>query len=210
MNSPGFAALFVDIGGVLLSNGWDRRMREKAAEKFNLDLNELNGRHALTFDTYEIGKITLDCYLDRVVFYEARNFSKEEFKEFMFEQSVPNPQMIEMLRRIKKRFAVKIVAVSNEGRELMKNRIERFKMKEYIDFFICSAFVGLRKPDEEIYRIALDTAQVDPKEVIYVDDRLMLVEIARQMGMNAVHHTDYEKTDRILIDLLTGGNPDDR
>ena len=76
--------LFLDIGGVILSNGWDHQLREKAAKKFGLDFMEMNQRHALTFDTYEIGKITLDEYLNRVVFYVSRSFSHEDFKEFMF------------------------------------------------------------------------------------------------------------------------------
>ncbi|MGZ3535999.1 MAG: HAD family phosphatase, partial [Thermodesulfobacteriota bacterium] len=84
-------ALFLDVGGVLLTNGWDRSMRKLAAEAFGLDGNEVDDRHHLTFDTYELGKLTLDEYLGRMVFYKERRFSKEEFKEFMFAQSRPFP-----------------------------------------------------------------------------------------------------------------------
>jgi putative hydrolase of the HAD superfamily len=178
-------------------------MREHASQKFDLDLVELNKRHALTFDTYEIGKITLDVYLDRVVFYTARSFSREEFKEFMFAQSQAYPEMIQLIRDLKERYSLRTVAVSNEGRELMLNRINHFKMREFIDFFVCSCFIGYRKPDISIYRLALDMAQVKPQEVIYIDDRLMLAEIGGQLGMQAIQHKNYEQTKELLNDFLS-------
>jgi len=198
-----YSTLFLDVGGVLLTNGWDQHMREKAAKKFNLDLVEMNKLHALTFDTYEIGKITLDVYLDRVVFYEPRKFSREEFIEFMYSQSQPFPEMLQLIREVKERFGLRTVAVSNEGRELMLHRIRYFHLKKVIDFFVCSGFVGYRKPDESIYRLALDLAQVVPQEVIYIDDRAMFVEIGSQMGMQAIHHQSFQQTRNLLIDFLS-------
>jgi putative hydrolase of the HAD superfamily len=202
MHETGYTTLFLDIGGVFLTNGWDHHMREKAAQKFNLDYGEMNSRHTLTFDTYEIGKITLDEYLNRVVFYHPRSFSIEEFKEFMFAQSRPYPEMIQLIRDIKVRYSLRTIAVNNEGRELMLERIKRFQLKEFIDFFVCSSFVGLRKPDEEIYRIALDLAQVEPKEVIYIDDRPLLIEIGHELGFKAIQHKTFEQTYNILKELL--------
>jgi putative hydrolase of the HAD superfamily len=61
-------------------NGWDSGERKRAAELFHLDLAEVDKRHHLTFDTYEIGKLSLDDYLDRIVFYEPRTFSRDDFK----------------------------------------------------------------------------------------------------------------------------------
>src|SRR5689334_12952171 len=81
-------ALFLDVGGVMLTNGWDRKMREAAAKKFNLDLDDLNDRHRMTFDTYETGKLSLDEYLKSSVFYKDRPFTMEDFRDFMFSQSV--------------------------------------------------------------------------------------------------------------------------
>lgn len=203
MNRSTYTTLFLDIGGVLLTNGWEQSMREKAAQKFGLDLIDLNKRHALTFDTYEIGKITLDVYLDRVVFYMPRSFSREEFKDFMFAQSQAYPEMIQFIREIKDRYSLRTVAISNEGRELVLYRIHHFKLKEFIDFFVCSGFVGLRKPDESIYRLALDLAQVTPKEVIYIDDRAMLTEIGGQLGMESIQHQNFQKTQNLLRDFLS-------
>ncbi len=202
-NESFYTTLFLDVGGVILTNGWDHHMREHAAQHYHLDYSEMNARHALTFDTYEIGKITLDDYLQRVVFYEPRQFSKEEFKEFMFNQSQAYSEMIDFIKELKSHYSLKIIVVSNEGRELMMNRIERFHLKELVDFFICSCFVHLRKPDEEIYRMALDFAQVPPQKVIYLDDRLMLVEIGRKMGMQAIQHTSLEQTRCLVMDYLS-------
>ena len=116
-------ALFLDVGGVLLTNGWDRSMRKRAAETFGLDADDMDERHHLTFDTYELGKLTLDEYLDRMVFYKERRFSREKFKEFMFAQSKPFPQMLDLIRGLRKAYGLKIAVVSNEGRELRTYRV---------------------------------------------------------------------------------------
>jgi putative hydrolase of the HAD superfamily len=186
--------LFLDIGGVLLTNGWDRGMRKDAAETFTLDLEEMNERHHLTFDTYEEGKLTLDAYLNRVVFYEERAFSREEFKSFMFSRSRPFQEMIELVRGIKKRYGLGVAAVSNEGRELTVHRIKTFRLTEIIDFFVSSCFVHYRKPDEDIYRIALDMSQAAPQQVVYIDDRSMFVEVAKGLGIHGIRHRGYEST----------------
>lgn len=186
--------LFLDIGGVLLTNGWDRQKRADAARLFNLDYNEMDERHHLTFDTYEEGKLGLDEYLERVVFYQPRSFSKEEFKDFMYKQSQPFPEMIEMVRRLKRQYGLQVAAVSNEGRELTVHRVHKFELGSFIDFFIFSCFVHFRKPDADMYRVALDIAQVDPGQVVYVDDRAMFVEVAQTLGIRGIIHTGQAET----------------
>jgi putative hydrolase of the HAD superfamily len=186
--------LFLDIGGVLLTNGWDHTMRQRAAETFELDYEELNERHHLTFDTYEEGKLDLYQYLKRVVFYKERPFSLEEFKAFMFDQSKPYPEMIELIRQLKVRHNLKVAAVSNEGRELTIHRIQKFNLGKFIDFFVSSCFVHYRKPDADIYRIALDIAQVAPAQVVYIEDRAMFVEVAQTLDIWGIDHTGYETT----------------
>ncbi|HEY3931079.1 MAG TPA: HAD family phosphatase [Verrucomicrobiae bacterium] len=186
--------LFLDVGGVLLTNGWDHQARRLAAKKFGLDLDEMEDRHHLTFDTYEEGKLTLDEYLSRVVFYQKRSFSRAQFRNFMFAQSKPFPEMIEMVRRLQSKYGLKIAVVSNEGRELNAHRIQTFKLNSFVDFFISSCFVHFRKPDEDIFRMALDIAQVPPSRVVYIDDRPMFVQIAKSLGIHGIHHTDYKST----------------
>jgi len=150
MASTPITTLFVDVGGVLLTNGWDRAQRQRAAERFGLDFDEMNERHHLTFDTYEVGKLSLDEYLDRVVFCQARPFSHEDFRTFMFEQSEPYPDMIKLVRDLKARYGLKVAVVSNEGRELTTYRIRRFELGSFVDFFVASCFVHFRKPDADI------------------------------------------------------------
>jgi putative hydrolase of the HAD superfamily len=186
--------IFVDIGGVLLTNGWDHHARKRAAKMFGLDLDEMEDRHHLTFDTYEQGKLTLDEYLNRVVFYQKRSFTRAQFRKFMFAQSKPFPEMIELVRRLKSKYGLKIVVVSNEGRELNAHRIQTFKLDRFVDFFISSCFVHFRKPDEDIFRMALDIAQVPASQVVYIDDRPMFVQIAKSLGIHGVHHADYKST----------------
>ena len=200
--------LFLDIGGVLLTNAWDQGIRKRASEKFHLDYDELNERHHLTFDTFEEGKLSLKDYLDRVVFYEPRPFSYEEFIEFVHSQSEAFPDMIELVCGLKERYHLQVAAVSNEGRELNTYRVEKFKLRDFIDFFIVSSFIHIRKPDEDIYRIALDVSQVQPDQVIYIDDRAMFIEVARTLGIEGIAHTDHATTRQTLEEMgliLDGG-----
>ena len=186
--------LLVDIGGVLLTNGWDHNSRRQAAETFGLDYDEMSERHHLTFDTYEEGKLSLDEYLRRVVFYQERSFSREEFKTFMYAQSKPYPDMIKLIRGLKTQYSLRVAAVSNEGRELTMYRVQQFELRTFVDFFISSCFVHYRKPDEDMYRIALDISQAQSEQVIYIDDRAMFVEVARDLGMTGIVHSGYEAT----------------
>ncbi|HXB07335.1 MAG TPA: HAD family hydrolase [Puia sp.] len=181
-------ALFLDIGGVMLTNGWDRRSREAAAKKFNLDIDELNDRHRMTFDTYEAGKLSLDEYLRRTVFCREQPYTMEEFRTFMYEQSVAYPEMIDLVKALKARYGLRIAVVNNEGRELNEHRIKTFRLGEFVDFFISSCFVHFRKPDADIWKVALDIAQVPKEEVVYIDDRPMFVQIAQGLGLRGIVH----------------------
>ncbi len=193
--------IFLDIGNVLLTNGWDHNLRRKTAEQFGIEIDELDERHHLTYDTYEEGKLSLDTYLDRVVFYKKRPFTKDEFKEYIYGQTRTFPKMIQLMHELKQRYKLRIGAVSNEGRELMQYRIEQFKLEEFIDFFIGSCFVHIRKPDLDIYRLALDVAQVNPHNVVYIDDRAMFVDVARSLNIRGIVHTGYETTKAALADM---------
>ncbi len=186
--------LFLDIGGVVLTNGWGHESRNLAAEKFNLDIAEMEARHNIAFDTYELGKLMLEEYLNITVFYEPRSFTKEEFRQFMFSQSQPYPRMIELVKNLKKRYALRIVAVSNEARELNTYRIQEYKLAGFIDFFISSTFVHLRKPDIDIYKLAIDMAQVEPDKIIYLENASVFVSIAERLGIRGICHTNYETT----------------
>ncbi len=193
MNQP-ITTLLTDIGGVILTNGWDRHARARAVDIFQLDAAEMEERHHLTFDTYEVGKLTLHEYLARVVFYEERNFTPDDFRQFMFEQSQPYEDMIALLKKLKQKYNLKIAVVSNEGRELNEYRINTFRLNSFVDFFISSSFVHFRKPDADIFRIALDIAQVQPAETLYLEDRHMFVQIAESLGIQGIVHTDYKAT----------------
>lgn len=201
MGSALITTLFVDIGNVLLTNGWDRRMRGKAAEVFGLDYGEMDERHHLSFGSYEMGRISLEEYLNQIVFHEKRSFSRDEFKAFMFEQSKPILDMIDLLGNLKAVHGLKVVAVSNEGRELTQYRIEKFNLRSVIDFFVSSCFVHYRKPDPEIYLLALDCAQARPEEVAYIDDRALFVEVACSLGMHCIHHRGTQTT-RAALEAL--------
>ena len=186
--------LFVDIGGVLLTDGWDHQARKRAAATFKLKWAEIEERHQLNFATYEEGKLTLEEYLDRVVFYQKRPFTRTQFRRFMFAQSKPYPQMIELVRRLKSKYGLKIAVISNEARELNAHRIRKFKLDAFVDLFVSSCFVHLRKPDADIFRLALDLAQTPARQIVYLENTPLFFEIAEGMGIRGIFHTDYHST----------------
>jgi putative hydrolase of the HAD superfamily len=199
MKAAEITCVFLDIGGVLLTNGWDHDARKRAATTFKLELAEMEDRHHLTFDTYEEGKLTLEEYLGRVVFYQKRRFTRAQFRHFMFAQSKPYSEMIEMIAQLKVRYGLKIAVVSNEGRELNTYRIRKFKLDGFVDFFVSSCFVHLRKPDVDIFRLALDVAQVSAGQVLYIENTPMFVKIAEGLGIRSLLHTDYRSTCAKLV-----------
>lgn len=191
--------LFVDIGGVLLTDGWSHEFRKLAASEFNLDQEDMENRHSMVFETFELGKLTIDEYLSLVVFYKARSFLRAQFQEFMFARSESDSKMIELIRQLKAKYGLKIVAVSNEARELNAHRIKKFRLNEFVDSFISSCYVGLRKPDADIFRLALDVAQVNAEQVLYIENTQMFVQIAEGLGIRGIWHTDYKSTREKLV-----------
>jgi len=186
--------VFLDIGGVLLTDGWDHHARKRAARTFKLELAEMEARHHLTFEPYEEGKLTLEEYLGQVVFYQPRPFTRAQFRRFMFAQSTPYPEMIALVAQLKARHRLKTVVVSNEARELNVHRICTFKLDGFVDAFISSCFVHVRKPDADIFRLALDIAQAPARQVVYLEDTPMFVEIAEGLGIRSILHTGYRST----------------
>jgi len=186
--------LFLDIGGVLLTDGWDHHARKRAAKNFKLEWAEIEARHQLTFDTYEEGKLTLEEYLGRVIFYQKRPFTRAQFRRFMFAQSKPYPEMIELVAQLKAQYGLEIVVVSNEARELNVHRIRKFKLDSLVDSFISSCFVHIRKPDADMFRLALDISQAPTRQVVYIENTPMFVQIAEGLGIRSILHKDYAST----------------
>jgi putative hydrolase of the HAD superfamily len=193
--------LFVDIGGVLLSNGWDHHARLRAAEHFQLDYSEMDKRHHITDDTLEEGRISLQEYLSRAVFYCDRSFTRAQFRSFMFAQSTPFPEMLGLMVRLKRSYSLKITVVSNESRELNAHRIRKFKLDQIVDTFVSSCFVHIRKPDEEIFRLALDLSQARAEQVVYLENTEMFTQVAESMGIRSILHTGYATTRAKLADF---------
>ena len=195
--------IFFDIGGVLLTNGWGHESRQLAAKKFGINFSEMDVLHDFIFNVYEMGKISLDDYLHTVVFNHPRNFSEQDFKEFMFEQSKELPGMLQWLQAWRANNPdYAIIAVNNEGKELNDYRIHKFKLHRCFDAFISSCEVGMRKPDPGIFRLALGVAQASPQQCHYFDDRIMLTEAAGRLGINAHHHQGFESTKKILEEIV--------
>src|SRR6187402_3607825 len=193
--------LFFDIGGILLSNGWGHESRKLAAKKFGLDYEEVNALHNFIFNVYEIGSITLDEYLDTVIFNHPREFTREDFKQFIYSQSVELPETLAWLKEWKKGCGFRIISINNEGKELNDYRVQKFKLHEFFDAFVSSCEVKMRKPDPGIFQLAMGIAQVTPQQCVYFDDRIMLVNAAQKLGIRSFQHTDLASTKAILEKL---------
>jgi putative hydrolase of the HAD superfamily len=198
----GVTALFFDIGGVLLTNGWDRDSREAAAKKFHLDWEEFEDRHELVLHAFEVGEMGLEEYLDRVIFYRRRDFTKQEFKHFIYAQARPMPKSLALMARIAKpprRYLIS--ALNNESRDLNAYRIEKFHLRDYFDAFLSSCYLGVRKPDKAIYTLALSITQRKPDECLFVDDRALNLECAQELGMHTIQFKNTAQLEKEMKQL---------
>ena len=185
---PAITSLFWDIGGVVLTNGWDHNARMEAVQTFGLDWEEFRERHDLSFPAFDAGQITLNQYLDRTLFYRTRSFSKEEFTAFMFAQSREYPETRAVLSDAARTGKYYVASINNEPRELNDYRIEAFNLRKDFQAFFSSCYLNARKPEETIYRIALEVSQRPPANSVFIDDRPLNLENPRRLGMNVVHH----------------------
>jgi len=178
--------LFWDIGGVLLTNAWDRTQRDAARAKFQLDPVEFQDRHEMVVSSFERGKISLDDYLDRTVFYRARSFTRDALKMYMYSLSQPLPDTLALARSLAASGKFQMATINNESREMNLYRIEKYNLREIFEFFVSSCYVGVRKPEKDIYRMALEISQGKPEECCFLDDRSLNLECAQHLGMHTI------------------------
>ena len=196
------ATLFWDIGGVILTNGWDRTSRQQAAETFQLDWEEFQDRHELSFPAFDTGQLSLDEYLDRTLFYRPRPFTREEFIAFMFAQSREFPESRAILDALASSRKYFIGAINNEPLELNQYRIEAFHLRRDFAVFFSSCYVRSRKPEELIFRVALGVTQRPAEQCIFIDDRPLNLESPRRLGMNVIH---YQSAEQLRSELRNHG-----
>ena len=199
---PAITTLFWDIGGVVLTNGWDRESRRAAAQAFQLDSEDFQDRHDLSFPAFDSGQITLDQYLDRTLFYRSRTFTREEFTAFMFAQSREYPETRAVLSAAARTGKYFIASINNEPLELNNYRIEAFNLRKDFTAFFSSCYLHSRKPEEAIFRIALEVTQRPAEECVFIDDRPLNLENPRRLGMNVVHHRN---APQLVADLKSLG-----
>jgi putative hydrolase of the HAD superfamily len=181
-------AFFFDIGGVVLSNGWDRAARRRAVEEFGLDAEEFEDRHEMVVHGWEMGQITMDDYVRRTVFYRRRPFTRDAFEAFLFGQSREYPEAMALVKQLAASGPWLVAALNNESLELNEYRIQRFGLRNVFSMFLSSCYLGVRKPDEKIYRLALQITQRDPAESVFIDDRDINLEAAARLGMRVIHY----------------------
>ncbi len=192
---PTIRALFWDVGGVLLSNAWDHTQRAQALKHFQMeeDEEEFHNRHEMVVSSFERGKITLDEYLDRTVFYRPRPFTREAFREYMSSLSQPFADIVQFAQSLSNSGKYFMGTINNESRELNYYRIEKFGFRKIFRVFFSSCFVGLRKPESGIYRLALEVTQIPAEECCFIDDRALNLECAAKLGMHTIEMRTIEQ-----------------
>ncbi len=190
------SAIFWDVGGVLLSNAWDRTQREAAMQRFELDPVEFDDRHDMLASSFERGKLTLREYLERTVFYRPRPFTPQDFEKFMFSLSQPNFETLELAQALTRSGKYLMATINNESRELNEIRIQAFGLRNIFSLFVSSCFVGLRKPEDGIYRLALEVTQKPAQECCFVDDRALNLDAAARLGMHTIKMEDAQQLRR--------------
>lgn len=194
----GITALFWDVGGVLLTNGWDRHSRRHAAEKFKLDWEDYEDRHELVVGRFETGRLSLDHYLERTIFYRPRDFNRDEFKAFMFDQSRQVDGSLELVGRLARSGRYLLGTLNNESRELNLYRIEHFGLRKYFSVFMTSSFLGVKKPEDEMFHLALDLSQRKADECVFIDDRSLNLECAARNGLQTLQFKSAAQLDHDL------------
>lgn len=199
-------AIFWDVGGVLLTNAWDHTQRIAALEHFRLDEEEFHSRHEMVVSSFERGKISLDEYLQRTVFYRNRSFTEDEFRDYMFSLSQPIPQVLAFARALTDSGRYFMGTINNESRELNLQRIEKYGLREIFRLFVSSCFVGLRKPESGIYRLAIEITQINPEECCFIDDRALNLECAANLGMKTIQMQNIDQLRKELgkLGVATG------
>ena len=183
---PAIKAIFWDVGGVLLTDAWDHTQRADALAHFGLDQAEFQQRHEMLVSSFERGKISLDEYLDRTVFYRERSFTPEAFRGYMFSLSKPKADVLALAQGLAKSGKYFLSTINNESLELNLYRIQTFGLRDIFSLFVSSCFVGLRKPEDGIYRLALDLTQRAAEESCFLDDRPLNLEAAARLGMHVI------------------------
>jgi putative hydrolase of the HAD superfamily len=195
-------AIFWDVGGVLATNAWDRGQREEALAHFKLDKEEFTDRHELSVSSFERGKINLSEYLERTVFYRARPFTQDEFRNYIFSLSQPKPEVLSFAKSLADSARYLMGTINNESLDLNLYRIEKFGMRAIFKVFISSCFVGYRKPEPEIYKLALEITQQTPEGCCFIDDRALNLEVAKRLGMHVI---EMDGLEQLKSDLTTLG-----
>ena len=196
------SVIFWDIGGVLLTNGWDREARRAAAKAFSLDWEEFQDRHDFVADSFERGETDLETYLTRTVFYRQRPFGREEFTRHIMSHSTAYPEALDLVRRLRASGRYVLATLNNESREINEHRIEAFGLRDLFHMFLSSCYLGVRKPDPEIYEMAIDIVQRPTTECLFIDDRDLNLECAVEAGIDTIH---YEGLDGLLEELAGRG-----
>lgn len=194
-------AIFWDVGGVLLTNAWDHNERRSALRHFGLDEEEFQSRHEMVVSSFERGKISLDEYLLRTVFYRQRQFSLNDFRDHILSLSQPKPDVLDFARELAGSCKFRMGTINNESRELNIYRIQKFGLREIFQVFVSSCFVGLRKPESGIYRLAIELTQIDPAESCFIDDRALNLECAAALGMHVIEMKGLEQLRKELGQL---------
>jgi len=191
--------LLFDLGGVVLTNGWDENSRREGTEYFKLNYDEVEQRHNKIFPDFEKGNVSLIKYINEVIFYKKRNFNTDDFINFIKSRTKSYKSTLQILEELSRDKKYLLATINNESYELNLFRINQFKLYKYFIAFFSSGFLNTRKPEPQIYKIALNVLHKKPQECLFIDDRIENIEEADKQEIQTIHLTDVESLKNLLI-----------
>lgn len=202
MKKSGFVCEFflLDLGNVLVKFDHGILARKLAAlSKRPVTSIVLQFIRSGLGELYDEGKIPTEEFLRRAIASLELPFSPEELALHWNEIFSENPGMEALLRRIHKRFPVYVISDTNPLHfEYVK---ERFPVMKWVDEFILSYQIGVRKPSPRIFEEALRRAKKSAGNTFFADDRAELVRAAGKMGFHAYQFRDTQAFESELLRL---------
>ena len=189
-SSPAIETIFWDIGGVLLTNGWDMGQRARVLASLGVDVAAYEAVHEAENWYWERGLMTAEEFFRRTVI--APNPGLGLTFDALWplvcgESAVLHGECFAVLRALRDVPGVRLATLNNESRELNGYRLDAFGLRECFDFFVCSGYVGEMKPAAAIYRTAIEISGRAAETGLFIDDKAENCEAARAHGMKAIH-----------------------
>ena len=195
--------IFWDIGGVVLTNGWDKGQRSRVLSRLGVNLEAYEEVHERANYYWERGLMTAKEFFAQTVLQANPHLDltfETLWPQVCAESKVLHAECLDMLSELKEQGSYRLATLNNESRELNEYRLDAFKLRSLFDYFICSGYVHEMKPLPGIFRSAIDVSGFAARTALFIDDKSENCAAAEALGMHVICF----KTPRQLCTELAG------